>query len=202
MHFQRQIRNRTFIPDEPEMKVISDLVKPGDWVIDVGANVGHYTLHMAACVGATGRVFAFEPLPETFALLTANVQAADTNNVTLINAAASNQTCISNMSVPKSQDHGMDNLYRAHLEPTGDHPVFCMPLDSMPHSQPIKLIKIDAEGYDLEVLEGAEKLILAHKPIVIAESKGNDPITEWLVNRGYLVTKAAPNSPNIVARVV
>lgn len=201
LHFSRLIRNGTFIPDEPEMKVISEVVRPGDWVIDVGANVGHYTLHLANCAGDRGRVFAFEPLQETFSLLSANVHAAGKRNVTLINAAVSTAVHEAKMSVPKFEDNGMNNLYRAQISSSGDHSIFCMPLDSMvPDSHRIRLIKIDAEGHDLQVLIGASHLLHAHKPTIIVEAQEKGQIADWLSDRGYTITKATPTSPNITAR--
>ena len=43
IHYRRQIKNDTFITGEPEFKVLQDLIFPGDWVVDIGANVGYYT---------------------------------------------------------------------------------------------------------------------------------------------------------------
>lgn len=48
---------------------------PGDWALDIGANVGHYTKRMSDLAGPEGRVIAFEPVPDTFAVLCANAQA-------------------------------------------------------------------------------------------------------------------------------
>lgn len=74
IHFGRQIAKGTFESSEPEYRLLPDLIAPGDWVIDIGANVGHYTKAFSERVGARGRVIAFEPVPTTFALLAANVQ--------------------------------------------------------------------------------------------------------------------------------
>ena len=73
-HFRRAIRTGQFSADEPEYQLLPTLVSPGDWVLDIGANVGHYTLELARLVGPQGRVIAFEPVPETFSVLAANVE--------------------------------------------------------------------------------------------------------------------------------
>lgn len=70
-----------------EMAVIIKNVKPGQTVIDVGANIGLYTLLLAKLVGADGRVLAFEPGPVSFGLLTVNVHLNRYRNVTLENRA-------------------------------------------------------------------------------------------------------------------
>src|SRR5215470_17062957 len=89
VHFRNQIRHNRFVTDEPEYSILPTLISAGDWVIDVGANVGHYTKRFSELVGPTGRVIAFEPVPETFALLAANLQVLPKTNATLINAAVS-----------------------------------------------------------------------------------------------------------------
>src|SRR5689334_11447094 len=87
--FASQIRGGRFYTSEAEYALLSRLVSPGDWVLDIGANVGHYTVRFSELVHREGRVFAFEPVPETFELLAANTALAALNNITLINAAAS-----------------------------------------------------------------------------------------------------------------
>src|SRR5690242_607646 len=80
LNFARQIRMGTFSSPEPEIDRVADYLDDGDWAIDVGANVGHYTCSMAKYVGASGRVLAFEPIPTSFALLAANVRASGVRN--------------------------------------------------------------------------------------------------------------------------
>src|SRR6266581_7664130 len=80
IHFRRQMRRGTFVTPEPEYAILPTLISVGDWVIDVGANVGHYTKRLSELVGPTGRVIAFEPVPETFALLAGNLQVFQNTN--------------------------------------------------------------------------------------------------------------------------
>lgn len=98
--YAHKIRSNRFRSDEPEHRLLSDFVSPGAWVIDVGANVGHYSLRMSDLVGPTGRVIAFEPIRETFSLLSANVQLFPHANVTLLNMGASDQEDVARMDVP------------------------------------------------------------------------------------------------------
>ena len=69
VHFSRQIARGKFRSEEPEYFLLSSLLKKGEWAIDIGANVGHYTARFSELVGPEGRVIAFEPVPETFAIL-------------------------------------------------------------------------------------------------------------------------------------
>ena len=88
IHYRRQIKKGVFVTSEPEYQRLHTLIAPGDWVIDVGAKVGHYTKRFSELVGPGGRVIAFEPVPETFALLSSNVLLFRFMNVTLMNVAA------------------------------------------------------------------------------------------------------------------
>lgn len=200
LHFRRKIVRGRFVPQEPEMAIIAQHVSKGACVIDVGANIGHYTCHLASCVGPDGRVIALEPMLDAFCLLSANLQAAGFKNVTLLNLAASAKLSEARMSVPRFAESGMENLYRAHLTSEGDIAVLCATVDSLPVQRRIELIKVDAEGHDLEVLMGAEKTLAQHKPMLIVEAQEQGEIADWLRSRGYTITKAEPKSPNIVGR--
>jgi FkbM family methyltransferase len=78
---------------EPETKaLLGSLIRPGMTVFDIGAHVGHYTLLAARIVGPTGRVYAFEPEPENFALLKRNVELNGYKNVTCVPKAVSDRS--------------------------------------------------------------------------------------------------------------
>jgi FkbM family methyltransferase len=198
LYFHYQIAHGTFIPDEAEIRLLKEWLKPGDWSIDVGANIGYYTLEMARCVGTSGRVFAIEPMPETFDLLAGNIRTSDTRNVTLMNIAASSSAAIASMDLPTFEDSGVENFYQARLSDGGSYPVLCLPLDGIPFAQRVKLIKVDAEGHDLDVLKGAETLIARDGPVLIVEAAIDSEIAAWLRHHGYTVT-AATGSSNVIA---
>ena len=116
--YARQIRRGTFATDEPEYERLPDLLQPGDWVLDIGANVGHYTKRFSELVGPGGRVIAVEPTPATFSLLAANALLFAHPNVTLLNVAGSDHPDVVGLSIPKF-DSGLDNFYEAQLAPGG-----------------------------------------------------------------------------------
>ena len=76
---------------EAEMRWFLAKMKEGDLFVDVGANIGVYTLHASRRVGVKGKVFAFEPTPETFSDLQQNVQSNRCQNVTCEKIALANQ---------------------------------------------------------------------------------------------------------------
>jgi FkbM family methyltransferase len=198
VNYARQIRRKAFIRRDPEITEITRHLREGDWVVDVGANIGRYTAHMGACVGRSGRVLAFEPVAVSFALLAANVRATGLRNVSLFNIALSCAAGVYSMTVPAYEDSALDNYYRAHISDEGEHSVLCLPLDAIPIPKPVRLVKIDAEGHDLQVLRGMEALLQKDRPILIVEGWLDGPAATYLQQRGYSVSRVA-ESPNIVA---
>jgi FkbM family methyltransferase len=85
-----QIRCRTFEPFE--VQLFKELIEPGMTVLDIGANIGHYTLLAATVVGSEGRVYALEPNPRAVKSLAANVKANRLSNVTVIRKLASDSS--------------------------------------------------------------------------------------------------------------
>jgi FkbM family methyltransferase len=199
LRYALQIRRGTFATDEPEFDRLEEWVRPGDWVLDVGANVGHYAKCLSDLVGAQGRVIAFEPTPATFSLLAANAQRFAHSNVTLINAAVSDKTSTVGLSIPKF-DSGLDNFYEAQISAAADSELSVMTLsvDALNLGHRIALVKIDAEDHEEFVLEGMAKLIERDHPVLIVET-GLSAVVERLSALGYSHEKL-PGSPNLLFR--
>jgi FkbM family methyltransferase len=197
--FSRQIQRGRFTPDDPmDMLEIERGVRAGDWTLDIGANVGKYTLHMARCVGPSGRVLAFEPVTESFALLAANVRAAGLANVSLFNIALSSAAEVLAMTVPSFERSRLANYYQARIAADGEVRVLSLPLDAIPIPGTVRLVKIDAEGHDLQILIGMEALLRRDRPLLMVEGSRGGAIASWLAERGYTIRKTA-GSPNIMA---
>lgn len=198
IHYARQIKTNNFGADEKEYDLLSTWLTEGDWVIDVGANIGQYTKKMSDLVGNTGRVIAFEPILETFYLLAANTNKfINKFNISLFNAAISDSTVVLGMDIPQS-DTGLNNYYQAHLvESNTAHSVLCIPLDHFDFPKSIKLVKIDAEGHELHVLKGMKNLISRDHPVLIVEDHSKD-VDEFLMNQFGYTREKLENSPNII----
>lgn len=195
MLFASQIRRGRFLTDEKEFSLLDEWVSEGDWVIDVGANIGHYTLKLSSIVGATGRVLAFEPVTATFELLASNVARAGIGNVTLLNAASSDKTEVVEMEIP-SFDSGLDNYYMANISDSGDVSCLTLAVDSLNLKQRVGFVKIDAEGHELPVLAGMRELLLRDKPVLVVEFS-DDKIQEYLEPIGY-ETVVLSGSSNLI----
>jgi FkbM family methyltransferase len=199
LYYSWQIRRRRFRTDEQEFRLLEGLVSPGDWTIDVGANIGHYTIRLARLVGREGRVIALEPVPRTFALLAANVQMAGVGNVTLINAAASELVGVANMHIP--MQHGVANFYQAQIvEDIADCSVLTIPLDSFSWPHRVALVKIDVEGHEGRVLSGMVELLKRDRPTLVIETS-SDMVESFLHEFSY-ESRRLHRSPNTVFRPI
>ena len=198
LHYRHRIRRGTFCSDEPEFSILSRLVTSGDWVIDIGANVGFYTKRLAELVGPDGRVLAFEPVPETFALLTGNLAVCGFTNVTLFNTAVSEGSNLVGISVPDYSNTSQLNYYQAHLTSLADSSlrILTVSVDSVQIPEKVKLIKIDAEGHEYSVLKGMQNTLLRDRPILIIEAPHGET-RELLESLGYINT-TLHESPNVV----
>lgn len=191
-----------FEETEPEVPLVRRMINNGDLIIDVGANIGTYTSLFSELVGIDGRVIAFEPVPQTFAILAANSLGFKFNNVTLLNAALSDKKSYygSRILVPESVS-GINNYCRAHLSTAAGSSamgtlITTFPLDVFDIDRKVSLVKIDVEGFELEVLRGMRRLIECHHPYLIVETKDSF-VTELMVDMGYRWDRL-PNSPNVV----
>jgi len=194
-YYAWQIRGDRFRTEEREFELLDTFVSAGDWVLDIGANVGHYTARLSRLVGPTGRVLAFEPVPTTFELLAHNVQQLPVPNVTLFNLAATDAAAALGMEVPTVAQGAY--LARVTDDKSG-LTVLGMPLDCLRLPQPIKLAKIDAEGHELPVLRGMQQMLQRDRPTLIVEVSSRATM-EYLLAHHYSMERL-PQSPNCIFR--
>lgn len=192
-HHRRQITRGRFRSPEPEWDRLAEWLRPGDTALDVGANVGHYSCRMSELVGAAGRVVAFEPVPDTFAALAANSKTFPHPNVTLLNAAVGEAVGTVGLSVPG----GSDGSYLARVDPTAALKCLVLSVDSLDLPGPVRLVKIDAEGYEPKVLAGMARLLRRDRPVVVLERNADAERT--LETMGYTLTRSSGRTPNVVA---
>jgi len=147
-------------------QVFVNYLKEGMTVFDIGANVGYYTLLIAQKVGSTGKVYAFEPIPETFARLQENIALNGFTNIVAVPAAVTDRDCTVRMSVEDSAS----SIFRASSANSIEVPTIS--LDSFVGQHRIErvdAIKMDVEGAELLVLRGADQVIRRYKPIIMTE---------------------------------
>lgn len=139
-------------------------IKPGDVVLDVGANIGYYTLIFARCVGTKGRVFAFEPEPGNFALLQENVAANGYRNVTLARLAVSDRAGRAQLYVDRD-NAGDCRMYDSHdRRPSVDIETIRLD-DHLASLDRLDLIKMDIQGAEPAALRGMQRLLERHRQV-------------------------------------
>jgi FkbM family methyltransferase len=149
--------------------VVKALLQPGDTFVDVGANVGYFTLLGSRTVGPTGHVYAFEPVPATRSDLATNLRLNDATNVTVFEHALSNSPGQATFSVGPVDHRGTSSL-RSLTNSTEQITVATARLDDLLSVQgKVSLIKIDVEGAELLVLEGMTTCLGRDRPDLIIE---------------------------------
>ncbi|MDQ3849105.1 MAG: FkbM family methyltransferase [Actinomycetota bacterium] len=143
---------------------------PGQTAIDVGANLGYMTAVMAQCVGPTGRVWAFEPVVETYELLELCRSLNDLPQVTPVPIALG----AAHASIQITYDRRHSGIATMHPERVaGDvQDVEMRTLDALIAAGDVRrpdLIKIDVEGHELDVLRGARDTIGEASPTLVFE---------------------------------
>jgi FkbM family methyltransferase len=146
-----------------ETRFFLGAAKPGFVVVDIGANIGYYTLLFARCVGASGKVFAFEPDQDNFRLLSANVKMNGYLNVTLMEAAVSDKN--GQLPLYRNDVNRMDHRTYDPGEGWAQMPVPAVRIDDYFRSEviTIDLIKLDIQGSEHRALAGMTQ-ILSHNP--------------------------------------
>jgi FkbM family methyltransferase len=148
------------------------VAQQGDWVIDVGANVGLVSLPLCARVGPAGTVWAIEPLPRNVDRLIAIKTQNGLSQLHVIPAALGAADGQGALHVPTSRGSGWASLVKeAHSDIALTVPVRA--LDSLVAEAHVpgrlRLIKIDVEGFEPQVLEGARETILGLRPYIQCE---------------------------------
>lgn len=154
-------------PFEPAVaQALRRHVRPGDTVVDVGANVGCFTALLAQAVGPAGRVHAIEPEPGNLALLRQSVSRNGWDQVTLHGVAAADRD--GTLALHTSTfNNGMHRLYESVC---CDGQVVQVPvrrLDDLLAGSRVDLLKLDVEGYEWAVVQGAEHLLRANPALVV-----------------------------------
>ena len=178
---------------DSDLSAMQLLVRAGEKVVDIGANVGVWTHYLSQLVGPDGRVWSFEPIPESFALLRLNVERFDLGNVVTIDRAVSDEDVTVSMSVPRDS-RGLRNYHLAQIGRTPNSLSFriqSMRLDSwfVNADEPdVSFVKLDTEGHELACIRGMSLILERCFPSLCIEvsSDLDDPASNGSQLEGLL----------------
>jgi FkbM family methyltransferase len=189
-----------------ETKLFARVLRPGDHVVDVGANIGWFSLLAARLVGPAGRVHSFEANRATFDLLQTNLALNACTNITAHCVAVGEENGLARIAPREAGNAGADGV---ELASSGVDTVPLVRLDAVLGEARLRLIKLDIEGWEAKALRGAEGLLRrGDAPDLVFEftpeflsAAGDDPreLVAWLEGLGYLVRvvdKAGMHAPD------
>ncbi len=153
-----------------DMPTLRQYVKPGDCVLDIGANMGFVTTMLASLVGETGKVYSFEPSSTTFQKLLRTIDANELRMVEPVNLGLGEGDTTHDL-YRVSGSSGNDTLIKSSDGMASTGQVKITSLDSFLTQKPerISFIKIDTEGYELQALQGAIATIKKNRPVIYIE---------------------------------
>lgn len=152
-----------------EAAMLTQLCAPGDTVIEVGANIGALTVPLSMHLGPRGRLLAFEPQRLVFQTLCANVALNSLQNVECHWAALGPRD--GTITVPEPDPTRPANFGGVSLQGAGfGRPVTCHKLDRFMNLPGVRLVKIDVEGMEADVLSGGREFFARFKPRIYLEN--------------------------------
>lgn len=149
--------------------IIKKILNKGDSFVDIGANIGLMTMLASKRVGEEGIVYSFEPEKETFQVLQDNIGINKTKNIKIFNYGLSDKNEKKRIYLDNKKGRGGNSLIKGEGVKSGSL-IELKKLDSMigkDVSRPITMMKIDVEGWEINVLKGAELLLQSKNPPII-----------------------------------
>jgi len=150
------------------LPVFLDALRQGDYVLDVGANIGIFTLLAAKRIGSQGRVYAFEPVARNVQSLCAGIIGNGFTNIALIPVAASDRAGAVSMHPTDNSSNGIVDVRTLDPDDAAMAPI--NRIDSLLHGiERLDVIKIDIEGFEPRAWRGIRALVVRFKPLIFSE---------------------------------
>lgn len=170
-----QMYAMSLVHEESTTAMMRRLVRPGDVILDVGANIGYFTSLFAKLTGPKGKVFAFEPEPRNFFYLSKNIQQNSYDHVTLFNGAVSSSpgklklfVCGYDSGHHTINQQGGIEAYRHGREgDTREIEIDAVKLDEwlVGKANRVDVVKIDVEGAEVLVLESMRRILTENRDV-------------------------------------
>lgn len=148
-------------------KALQEEIKPGDVILDIGANIGYYALLEARLVGEKGKVYAIEPVPNNMELLRRNIKLNDYSNIETFQLAIGSENKVDSIYISRKCNwSSMLKSKRNDSDIIKKIPVQVITLDNFLEDKlSPDLIRMDVEGYETEIIKGMKELLSSGKPL-------------------------------------
>ena len=185
------VDNGTFY--EPDLlEELQPYIKKNAIILDIGANIGNHSIYWVVKSDAK-RVYSFEPIQDTFKILKKNVEINNLNNkIKIFNIGLSDQKINGSIS-----SYNPKNIGGTVVKQNSNGNLLLDKLDNIKIEEDrADFVKIDVEGHELEVLQGARNTLLKYKPIVFIETfpDKKPKVHEYLTNLGYRLERSFINN--------
>ena len=182
---------KTGVYDLALTEVLCRLIQPGDFVLDIGANIGYASLLSSIRAGNNGNVWSFEPNPLLMEKLNANIKLAKHANIKLFPFALSDSDKRGYLAFPDIYRQNEGTAYVGMEKNARTFDIDLKKLDNLlPEKRIVNVLKIDVEGHELQVLKGSQK-ILKNKRIIniVYEDFDEYPskVANLLMEYGYTI---------------
>jgi FkbM family methyltransferase len=191
------------------LHALLSMAKEGDYVFDIGANIGSTSLYLAQKIGDKGKVFSFEPDPYNYEQLKKNVNLNSFSNIEIFNIGLGNNSGTYKLFIDTPTNRGGNRILDEKMGSGKEfHYILVEKFDDWINNLKINrvdLIKIDVEGYEYNVLLGAENTLRKFKPKLFIELDDNNlkqqghsasMLVLFLENMGYKIINSM-NGKNI-----
>lgn len=183
-YIQKTIASTKKPYEEAMLLDMAEIVRPGDLVLDIGANCGNHTLFLSCVSGAL--VHAFEPDAELCAAISTSVSANDVESRVIVHqVGVGDANGFGRLVQTAENNRGAQRLERTSID---EQSIEIIRLDDQGFEDPVRVIKIDVEGMELDVLHGAQELIQRDHPELYVEcqtSQDFEKIHHFLGPLGY-----------------
>ena len=206
---------------ETEVILLKQLVRNNENIIEIGSNIGTHTIPLAKHVFNGGMVYAIEPQSQNYKLLLNNIKDNELKNVKILKLAISSKQGEAYMNIFNENlknNYGNSKIFENNFQ--NSETVKVKTLDQLFYEdnnekKPIKLIKCDAQGQELNIILGSKKIINAYKPFLYLENDDintSKSLIEKIKNMGYIMFWHLPplynqnnflkNSKNIFPKII
>lgn len=162
-----------------EINFLKKILKKDDYFIDIGANIGLFSINAARIIGENGKIISFEPSPVTFSRLKENIDLNNFKNVDIRNIGISDKKGELTLNISET-GHDAWDTFATNIDKKMFNKCTTVPVHTLDEElkefdkEKIALVKIDVEGWEKFVLHGAKDFLTKYEPVLMVEFTENN----------------------------